>query len=233
MEQTEQNVIPESPVIQNEGKERPAPAKKSTFSSLLPQIGKDVRWYFDIRLWAPVILVLLILCTCTGSSISKSATAKKYDADIQTMKLNWDAEKQALIEALTPPVADPVPVDPEAEALAILADAVGAGRSDNVKTAVMWIAVNRSERAVEGHGKPLLEEINMPQQWQGYDPEQADTYTYSQSTYEIAVEVLRIRDTGGLRPINNDMMWLVLNNDGSITIRNKYLGQNITEKTIK
>ena len=29
-------------------------------------IGKDVKWYFDIRLWSPLILVLLILALLTG-----------------------------------------------------------------------------------------------------------------------------------------------------------------------
>ncbi len=233
MEQTELNTTPESPVTPVEMKERTAPKKAApvSISAFLPQIGKDVRWYLDIRLWAPVVLILLILCTCTGSKLSASGTAKEYDAVIQQMEADWEAEKQALINLYNPPEPDPEPLNPEAVALATLADVVGDGRSDNVKTVIMWIAINRSERAVEGHGKPLLEEINMPLQWQGYDPE--ETYSYSQATYEIALEVLNIRDTGGLRPINEDMMWLVLNKDGSVTIRNKYQGQNITEKTVK
>ena len=42
--------------------------------------------------------------------------------------------------------------------------------------------------------------------------------------------------TGGLRPLDSDMLWLVLNDDGSVTVRNQFnqkTGQKWREKTIK
>lgn len=231
MEQTERNTPSGLPQAPERRHREPAPRP-----GFLAGIGKDVRWYLDIRLWSPVLLALLVLCTCTGSKLGASGTAREYETVIQEMEEEWEEEReeqrrQEAQDAVPEPEPTAAPIDPEAEALATLADVVGAGRSDNVKTVIMWIAINRSENAIEGHGKSLIEEINMPLQWQGYDPEQ--TYTYSQETYDLAVEVLETRDSGGLRPVDGNMMWLVLNNNGSITIRNKYQGQNIYEKTIQ
>ena len=55
-------------------------------------------------------------------------------------------------------------------------------------------------------------------------------------TYELALSVLAIRDNGGLRPVDSDMLWLVLNDDGSVTLRNQFTAtanQKWREKTVK
>ncbi len=109
---------------------------------------------------------------------------------------------------------------------------MGSGRSDNVKTIIMWVAINRSEDRSNGYGQSLLDEIARPNQWQGYDENAA----YSEHTYEIALSVLETQATGGLRPLDTDMLWLVLNDDGSVTLRNQFTAtgnQKWREKTVK
>ena len=135
-----------------------------------------------------------------------------------------------------PPVEDTAPTEevviPEAAALARLADSVGAGRSDNVKTIIMWVAVNRSEDRANGYGQSLLTEIDRPNQWQGYD----STTIYTDETYAIAKQVLETQAKGGLRPLDTDMLWFILNDDGSITVRNQFTAtanQKWQEKTVK
>ena len=188
--------------------------------SFLLNLGEDVRWYYDIRLWSPLLLVLFILALLPGKK-----------------------EEQKLVETIpvvtvvqTLPVEETAPAEeeviPEAEALARLADCVGAGRSDNVKTVIMWVAVNRSEDRANGYGQSLLDEIARPNQWQDYDP----TALYNERTYEMAKQVLETQATGGLRPVDSDMLWFVLNNDGSITLRNQFTAtanQKWREKTVK
>ena len=116
----------------------------------------------------------------------------------------------------------------QAVALARLADSVAKGRSEEVKRIVMWVAINRAEDKSHGYGLPLLDEIARPKQWQEYDP----SANYLESTLSIAYEVLEIREKGGPRPIYGDMLWFVLNNDGSITVRNQFnSGKNRSEAT--
>ncbi len=222
MEQTTPDQIPQAPEKEREQKPQALQPKLPAF---LSQIGKDVRWYYDVRLWLPVILVLLVLAACGGSKLSTS-TAQGGESIVPETQA--PVQTEPVSETQTPMTH----ISPEAEALAILADSVGAGRSDNVKTIIMWVAINRSEDYSNGHGLTLLEEIARPNQWQGYDPE----ISYSQKTYDMALEVLDIRNTGRLRPLDGDMLWMVLNDDGSVTIRNQFTnnGTNLwREKTVK
>ena len=39
--------------------------------SFLLHLGEDVRWYYDIRLWSPLILLLLILALLPGKQAAK------------------------------------------------------------------------------------------------------------------------------------------------------------------
>ena len=178
-------------------------------------IGKDVKWYFDIRLWSPLIVVLLILALLVGKGPDKPVVETTPETEAQVMETEP--------ETTEPPTEEPI--DPKAEALARLADTVGAGRSDNVKTVIMWVAINREEDRANGYGKTLLEEIARPSQWQGYDENAA----YTDRTYEIAKQVLEIQATGALRPVDSDMLWFVLNDNGSITLRNLY-AETATQK---
>ena len=188
--------------------------------AFLLHLGEDVRWYYDIRLWSPLLLVLFILALLPGKKAEqKPAETIPIVTVVQTMP----------VEETTPTEEE---VIPEAEALARLADCVGAGRSDNVKTVIMWVAINRSEDRANGYGQSLLDEIARPNQWQDYDP----TALYNEGTYEIAKQVLETQATGGLRPVDSDMLWFVLNNDGSITLRNQFTAtanQKWREKTVK
>ena len=140
-----------------------------------------------------------------------------------------DAELKAVVETIaeTEPPTE-AQQDSEAVALARLADSVARGRSDEVKRIVMWVAINRSEDRSHGYGLSLLEEIARPKQWQEYSPDA----NYLESTLRLAEEVLEVRDSGGARPIYGDMLWFVLNNDGSITVRNQFqVSKNRSEAT--
>lgn len=188
--------------------------------AFLLHLGEDVRWYYDIRLWSPLLLLLFILALLPGK--------KAEQKPVETIP--------AVTVVQTLPVEETTPTEeeviPEAEALARLADCVGAGRSDNVKTVIMWVAINRSEDRANGYGQSLLDEIARPNQWQDYDP----TALYNEGTYEMAKQVLETQATGGLRPVDSDMLWFVLNNDGSITLRNQFTAtanQKWREKTVK
>lgn len=188
--------------------------------AFLTHLGEDVRWYYDIRLWSPLILILLILALLPGK--------KAEEQPVQTEPVVTAVE--TLPEEETTPTEEAL--IPEAEALARLADSVGAGRSDNVKTVIMWVAINRSEDRGNGYGLSLLEEIARPNQWQDFDP----TALYSEETYAIAKQVLEIQEKGGLRPLDSDMLWFVLNDNGSITLRNQFTAtanQKWREKTVK
>ena len=50
----------------------------------------------------------------------------------------------------------------------------------------------------------------------------------------MALEVLDNRVRGRLRPVDSDMLWLVLKEDGSVTLRNKFnAAAHATLKTVK
>ena len=196
--------------------------KKQTLPipSFLLHLGEDVRWYYDVRLWSPLILVLFMLALLPGK--------KAEEKPVETIPIATVVETLPMEE--TAPTEEEV--IPEAEVLARLADCVGSGRSDNVKTVIMWVAINRSEDRANGYGQSLLDEIARPNQWQDYDP----TALYNEGTYEIAKQVLQTQASGGLRPVDSDMLWFVLNNDGSITLRNQFTAtanQKWREKTVK
>ena len=179
-----------------------------------------MRWYYDVRLWSPLILLLLILAILPGKGTTKTTE--------ETLPVAVAVE--VLTEADTTPTEEAV--IPEAAALARLADSVGAGRSDNVKTVIMWVAVNRSEDRANGYGQSLLTEIDRPSQWQGYD----GTIAYTDETYAMAKQVLETQAKGSLRPLDSDMLWFILNDNGSITVRNQFTAtanQKWKEKTVK
>lgn len=189
--------------------------------AFLTHIGEDVRWYYDVRLWSPLILLLLILALVLPG---RGRREEPVESTPETVAV------EVLPAVQTEPPAEPV--DPDAEALARLADSVGAGRSKNVKTIIMWVAINRSEDRANGFGQSLVDEISRPNQWQGYDP----NMSYTEETYRIAKEVLATQRDGGLRPLDSDMLWFVLNDNGSLTARNMFTAkanQKWVEKTIK
>lgn len=189
--------------------------------AFLTHLGEDVRWYYDIRLWSPLILLLLILALVSGRG--------EKQVDTSALPTDPAVSESQPVEVTTPTEPE---INQDAAALARLADSVGQGRSDNVKTIIMWVAINRSEDRANGYGQSLQEEIARPNQWQGYD----SNFAYNDTTYEIALEVLETQANGGLRPLDSDMLWLVLNDDGSVTLRNQFTStgnQKWREKTVK
>ena len=226
----ETQVIPET-ISEEKPEERPerrrrrqsAPKFRFRVPEFLTRIGEDVLWYYDIRLWSPLLVLVLILALVLPANARKKAEATATETEPSVSDVVESVETEPSTEE---------PVDPEAEALARLADSVGMGRSENVKTIIMWVAINRSEDRANGYGQSLLDEIARPSQWQNYD----ENIAYTAPTYELAKEVLNTVKTGGLRPLDSDMLWLVLNDDGSVTVRNQFnqkTGQKWREKTIK
>ena len=188
--------------------------------SFLTHLGADVRWYYDIRLWSPLILLLLILALLPGK--------KSEEKPVETLPAVTVAETVAEEDTLPTEEA----AIPEAAALARLAETVGSGRSEPVKTVIMWVAINRSEDRANGYGQSMMGDLDRPNQWQGYDP----TALYDEDTYAMAKQVLEIQASGGLRPVDSDMLWFVLNDNGSITLRNQFTAtasQKWREKTVK
>lgn len=194
-----------------------------TAGKLKVTIGPDVAWYWDIRLWALPLLILFIIALLPGEKKGTPTAQEEPQIVVQ---------ETVPVETTPPATTAPEVRDEEAEALARLADTVGAGRTDNVKTVIMWVAVNRSEDRANGYGKSIIEEIARPSQWQFYD----ENGMYSDGSYKMALEILRTKRLNGLRPIDNDMLWFVLNDDGSITVRNRFnFGKNtkVNERTYK
>ena len=183
---------------------------------------KDVKWYWDVRKWSPIILLALILCFVFGSCDKAHVVAEVTDPTVvETQPVQEETE------APTTETTEPQ-YDPEAVALAILADSSASGKSDEVKEILMWVVINRVEDRSNGYGGSLMEEISRPKQWQEYNPDGM----YLQSTYDIALRVLNTWKNNGPRPIYNDMLWSVYNPDGSITVRNKFNStKNRTEQT--
>lgn len=170
------------------------------------------KWYLDVRLWIPFFIIAIISTSCTYQR-KISALEQENAALIAELSVKVIPE---IIEETVPPTEEKQ--DSEAVALAKLADSVARGRTDEVKRIVMWVAINRSEDRSHGYGLSLIEEIARPKQWQEYN----EDANYLESTLRLAEEVLEIRDNGGARPIYGDMLWFVLNNDGSITVRNQF-----------
>lgn len=173
---------------------------------------RRVNFYWDVRLWAPFILIAFIISLKVNGNI---------------VKKNYEAEYLLAQETMTEPVETTEEAVPETtesleesdtKALAVLADSVGQGRTDEVKKIIMWIAINRSEDRANGYGDSLQTEIARPKQWQQYNPDGI----YTSHTYDLATEVYKTWRTNGPRPIYNDMLWFVLNGDGSITVRNRF-----------
>lgn len=182
-----------------------------------------VVWYYDVRIWFPFFMLILI--SITGFYRTKLNIVIQSAAEQESVTEVYVQAEPQVEETVAP--AEAV-ADSEIVALARLADSVARGRSDEVKRIVMWVAINRSEDRSHGYGLSLLGEIARPKQWQEYTPDA----TYLESTLKLAQEVYETWQTGGPRPIYSDMLWFVLNNDGSITVRNQFKdGKNRSETT--
>lgn len=201
--------------------------KKPVYAVLLSRLRrhmkKDVPGYYDVRIWAPVFLLLLVVVLMLPGKAS--APKQEMQAPAPTVPV--------IVETVPVATVPEVLIPDEAIALARLADSVGAGRSDNCKLAIMWVAINRSEAGgVDGYGQNLLDEIARPNQWQGYDEKLEPT----ERSVELAMNVLKMQANGDLRPLDYDMLYLVLNDNGSVTVRNQFVmvnKQKWHEKTVK
>ena len=181
-------------------------SKKSAFS-------RRKKWYLDMRLWFSIFIIIII---SISYNYQRKISALEQENAALVVELSARTIPEVVEETVPPPTEEKQ--DSEAVALAKLADSVARGRTDEVKRIVMWVAINRSEDRSHGYGLSLIDEIARPKQWQEYN----ENANYLESTLRLAEEVLEIRDNGGARPIYGDMLWFVLNNDGSITVRNQF-----------
>ena len=190
---------------------------KIDFEKLYNKISKkDVKWYWDIKKWSPIIIILFLITYAVGCNNGKNEQIAYFETiPPETIYVEVTEPIEVAAEE-TEPVRDE-----EAVALAILADTSASGKSREVKKILMWVAINRTEDRANGYGGTLLEEIARPKQWQGYNPEGM----YLQETYDLALEVLEIWRSNGPRPLYNDMLWSVYNGDGTITVRNRFGNQ--------
>lgn len=192
--------------------------KKNKYHSNLKRMynkisKKDVKWYWDLKKWSPILILIFVIIYAIGFNRGEAEQIAYFETmPVETIYIEVEGNDSNTSES------DEVILDEEAVALAILADSSAAGKSDEVKRILMWVAINRVEDRSNGYGGTLIDEINRPKQWQGYDPEGM----YLQSTYDIALEVLSTWKNNGPRPIYKDMLWSVYNADGSITVRNRY-----------
>lgn len=211
----------ESAKLERTPDKKSKPTFKIQLGKFCAEIGNDVAWFWDIRLWAPVLVILFIVALFNAPG-TKTPAPEAADLTVPE-EITMEVDPTDVADV---PEIQPVVRDPEAEALARLADTVGAGRTDRVKKVIMWIAINRSEDRANGFGKSLIEEIARPSQWQFYD----EAATYGEGSYLLAEEILKMVRTNDLRPVDKDMLWLLLNDDGSVTIRNAF---NINSKTVQ
>lgn len=169
---------------------------------------KKISWYWDIRIWSvPLIILFLIVFTCNRE--------ENTVMDVEPLELDTECIMESDAAVTTEPV---VYEEDIVVTLARFADSVGAGRSDNVKRAIIWVAINRSEDRSHGYGLSLRDELARPKQWQQYDP----NGNYMESTYKLAKEVYDTWQSGGARMFQDDILWFILESDGSITVRNKF-----------
>lgn len=179
-----------------------------------------VAWFWDLRMWLPLIVVLFI--------VNSYALSQKTAPEIP-LAPEAAFEREAVIP-FEDAENEESSLDEEAVALSRLADSVAGYHSDNVKRVIMWIAINRSEDRANGYGESLISEINRPKQWQSYNPESF----YTERTYQLALEVLAQWRSNGARPVYNDMLWFCFNADGSITVRNRFKAEkNRVELTLE
>ena len=174
----------------------------------------DVKWFWDIRKWIPILLVVFIFSIKSVNTKNDVPVFEEPTPEVIT------AVEEVPTEPVTEETTEPtIPIE-EAEviALARLGDTCARRYSDDVKRIVMWVAINRSEDRANGYGGSLLEEINRPKQWQEYNP----NGSYTDSTLAIAKEVYDTWKSGGPRPMYNDMIFFAFNADGTITVRNKF-----------
>lgn len=174
----------------------------------------DVKWFWDIRKWIPILLVVFIFSiknvNTKNDVLAFDSTNPEEVVAVEVMPT------EPVIEETTEPT---LPVEElEVIALARLADTCARRYSDDVKRIVMWVAINRSEDRANGYGGSLLEEINRPKQWQEYNPDGS----YTASTLEIAKDVYDTWKSNGPRPMYNDMIFFAFNADGTITVRNRF-----------
>ena len=190
----------------------PNPEYKGKFhngkKSIIGFKKSKVEWYWDVRLWSPLIIIAIIVSLCINP---------KPEVEPIPIQEPGVEEVQAKVEETIPePTMDLRTT--EIAALARLADTVAHGKSDEVKSIIMWIVINRVEDRANGYGLDLQGEIARPKQWQCYDP----NGTYLESTFVLASNIYDTWMSGGPRPIYDDMLWFVFNKDGSITVRNRF-----------
>lgn len=160
-----------------------------------------------------VVYVLVFVISITATAVSQRT---KYEAQIEEMQAIHEEEMLELRLQLREECQDRIAeieqyyeyggnvsqIELEAEYIAKVIYGTARNHSDSDKKAVVWCILNRVEHYA--HPNTIEEVCKQPKQWMGY----SDDNPVLDENYELALAELKIWNSGGHRPIDNDYIYL-------------------------
>lgn len=160
-----------------------------------------------------VAYVLVFVVSITATAVSQRT---KYEAQIEDMRARHEEEMRELrlelreecqtriaeIEQYYEYGGNVSQIEREAEYIAKVIYGTARNHSDSDKKAVVWCILNRVEHYA--HPSTIAEVCEQPKQWMGY----SNDNPVLDDNYELALAELKIWNSGGHRPIDNDYIYL-------------------------
>lgn len=160
-----------------------------------------------------VAYVLVFVISITATAVSQRT---KYEAQIEEMQAIHEEEMRELrlelreecqtriaeIEQYYEYGGNVSQIELEAEYIAKVIYGTARNHSDSDKKAVVWCILNRVEHYA--HPNTIAEVCEQPKQWMGY----SNDNPVLDENYELALTELKIWNSGGHRPIDNDYIYL-------------------------
>lgn len=160
-----------------------------------------------------VAYVLVFVISITATAVSQRT---KYEAQIEDMQAIHEEEMRELrlelreecqtriaeIEQYYEYGGNVSQIELEAEYIAKVIYGTARNHSDSDKKAVVWCILNRVEHYA--HPNTISEVCEQPKQWMGY----SNDNPVLDENYELALTELKIWNSGGHRPIDNDYIYL-------------------------
>ena len=160
-----------------------------------------------------VAYVLVFVISITATAVSQRT---KYEAQIEDMQAVHEEEMRELrlklreecqariaeIEQYYEYGGNVSQIELEAEYIAKVIYGTARNHSDSDKKAVVWCILNRVEHYA--HPNTIEEVCEQPKQWMGY----SNDNPVLDENYELALTELKIWNSGGHRPIDNDYIYL-------------------------
>lgn len=116
-------------------------------------------------------------------------------------------------------LAEAEPETDEAELIAKVLYGAVLYRSEEVQEAMVWLILNRVDSPL--YPSTIKDVVLQPSQWQGF----SEDNPVLQSLYDLASDVIAAWENGGVRPIPQDCLFLVINYD-NIELRTSWDGGN-------